>query len=289
MKKHAVIFTFVLLLSLVVATSTSAGGVYNSSFCVSQGGTWSGSDSLNGSCTYAANSAAALAACSADEDYVVTVTSGFPTGSACDSIFSGTPSSPEATCDAAGGSWSGSDSNTGTCTYDANSAAALFSCAADEELVEFYFSGAFHHGECNLVVSGSSSDSDSDEDADETKKETDKNSEGPVTLVLGGDKNGDVTFPPETCTQKCTISANLPGPAKNSIPGDAAGTIYVRLVDENGNPGTGTYLVCFNNPDGHPVIMYRFVGGAWVALTFASSSNRICVSASGDGAFYLGG
>jgi hypothetical protein len=288
MNKRAVIFMVVLLLSLGLATSTLAGGVYDSGFCASQGGTWSGSDSLNGTCTYAANNATAIGACGADTAYEVFITSGFQTSSNCDSgsVSTPPPPGPEADCDAAGGSWSGSDSDNGECTYAANSAAALFSCAADEELVEFYVSGSFTHRECNSVGSGSGSGSD--EDSDESNKETKKDSDEPVTLVLGGGKNGDATFPPETCTQKCTITSNLPGPAKSSIPGDAIGTMYVRVVQDGGEPGSGTYLVCFNNPDTRPVTIYRYISGAWVAVTFASSSSRICVTASGDGAFYLG-
>ncbi|MEX1247884.1 MAG: hypothetical protein WEA61_05335 [Anaerolineales bacterium] len=110
----------------------------------------------------------------------------------------------------------------------------------------------------------------------------------PATLHLGGGKNGSVTFPPGSCPQKCTISASLPAGANSSLPSGALATLYVRVVDEGGVPGTGSYTVCFDNTDGASLTIYRYIAGAWVAVS-AASSNPICTTASGDGAFYLGG
>jgi hypothetical protein len=108
-----------------------------------------------------------------------------------------------------------------------------------------------------------------------------------ATLSLGAGKNGSVTFPAGTCGQKCTISSILPAGANSSLPGGAIATLYVRVVDEGGVPGTGSYTVCFNNPDGEVLTIYRYVAGAWVALQ-AGSTSQLCVPGSGDGAFYLG-
>lgn len=107
-------------------------------------------------------------------------------------------------------------------------------------------------------------------------------------MVVGnGSNSGSVTFPAGACPQKCTAGSTLPGPAKNSLPDGAMATIYVRVVDDGGAAGTGSYTVCFNNPDDEALTIYRYVGGAWVAIQVATT-NPVCVSASGDGAFYLG-
>jgi hypothetical protein len=113
------------------------------------------------------------------------------------------------------------------------------------------------------------------------------NSDEQATLHLGGDHNGSATFPPGSCPQQCTINSTLPNNAKNDLPGDELATMYVRVVNEDGAPGDGSYVVCFSNPHGASLTIYRYIAGAWVALRVAAV-DPICITASGDGAFYLG-
>jgi hypothetical protein len=205
---------FFLAFVLAIPTPAFAGGLYTNAYCASIGGTWSGSDAVNGACTFAANGSTAVSACGVDSTYVVTVDTGNPISSSC-----------------------------------------------------------------IPVLNQENSDSTENHEGDGTE---------PTTLNLGGDNNGSATFPPGTCPQKCTITPSLPVGAGNSLPGNAVATMYVRVVDEGGASGTGSYTACFNNAGGQPLVIYKYVGGAWVAQTVASTSERICVSSSGDGAFYLG-
>jgi hypothetical protein len=112
----------------------------------------------------------------------------------------------------------------------------------------------------------------------------DEDNSNPVTLHLNGGKNGYATFGAGACDPQCTVSPNLPTPGKLTLPSNALATLYVRLPDGSNAP----YTVCFNNPDGKQLLIYRFVSGGWVAVTFGSGSDPLCTSASGDGAFYLG-
>lgn len=222
MKSRLSLVFLVIAVSLLVTTPALAGGPYTSTYCASIGGTWSGLGSVDGQCKWAANTATAIAACGADQDYTVLVSAGHSFSSSCT-----TPAS-------------------------------------------------------------SSPDPVSDEDQSHPEDQaTDGGSEGPVTLTLGGDKNGSVTFPPETCPQKCTISSKLPSEAKQHLPSNALATMYVRVIDAGGNPGNGSYQVCFNNAKNEAVVIYRFVSGAWVGMA-ASSGSQICTTANGEGSFYLG-
>jgi hypothetical protein len=106
-------------------------------------------------------------------------------------------------------------------------------------------------------------------------------------IDLGPGKNGTITFSPGSCSLKCKVSVGLPTAAKQAVPANAIATMYVQQVTADGSPATGSYTVCFANPDGAALTVYRFVSGAWVAVG-ASTLNPICTTATGDGAFYLG-
>lgn len=270
-----------LALALSLSTHAYAGTDWQTP-CVSNGGSWSGPNGFTGTCTYLAGNIIADSNCGGGQDYEEYFLTGNPNGSACIPIII-TPSTPEADCLAASGVWSGADSNNGDCTYAAGSSAALFACGAGYEYTETYVAGLFASGQCTFT----STDSDDDTPSASDGGEVNGVGTGPITLVLGGGDNGSATFPPSSCPQKCTISPGLPAAAHAGLPSDAFATMYVRVVDEGGVPGTGTYTVCFKNPDNDPVTVYRFVGGVWVAVA-ANSGNPICTTASGDGAFYLG-
>ncbi|MEX2160649.1 MAG: hypothetical protein WD751_01940 [Anaerolineales bacterium] len=186
-------------------------------------------------------------------------------------------------CASAGGTWSGLI-DTGTCTYDASHALSIASCLPGESLEQEYVFGGLFTSTC---IAASSSSSSSGETQTYTPIVLDEDITEPTTLVLGAGKNGSATFPPGTCQQKCSISAVLPAGAAGALPGDALATIYVRVVNDGGEPGEGSYTLCFSNPEGATLTIYRYLGGAWVAVA-VGSSNPLCASGSGDGAFYLG-
>ncbi len=98
-----------------------------------------------------------------------------------------------------------------------------------------------------------------------------------------------MSFDAGTCAGKCTVSPNLPGGAKASLPADAIATLYFRSTDTDGEPGSGTYTVCFAVGDLTSPVIYRYVGGAWVAQAVTISGGQVCASGSGDGAYALGG
>jgi len=195
-----------------------------------------------------------------------------------------TPSSARAgidpgdACEANGGIWVGADVFNGTCTYPSGDLISIQNCG-DNYRYLVHFSAGFETGhECDATERPPGPSGAETGPSDEI-----------VTICLGGEKNGCVTFPAGTCAQKCTISPTLPGGAANALPANAYATLYVRDVVENGEPGTDSYTLCFNNQSGQAVIIYKFIGGAWVALTLSSTANPVCIISSGEGAFYLGG
>lgn len=278
---HAAIASFFALVLALSFTSGAYAGTDWQTPCVANGGSWSGPNGFTGTCTYFAGNIIADSNCGGSDDYEEYFNSGNPTGSAC--VPAATiPGTPEADCNAAGGSWSGADSDNGDCAYAAGSSAAVFACGAGYEYTETYVAGIFSSYQCSVATSDSDDDTSGSDDGEVTGEGTQ-----PVTLVLGGGDNGSATFSPDACPQKCTIGPSLPAAAKDGVPSDALATMYVRVVDQGGAPGTGTYTVCFKNPNNDPVTVYRFVSGVWVAVA-ANSGNPICTTASGDGAFYLG-
>lgn len=193
--------------------------------------------------------------------------------------------SPQENCEGHDGTWDGANSFTGTCYYYPGD--EDFDDECDAEIHDYRF--FTYEGEADDIANGCHliEESTTDEETTSEPSIANEGNDDTTTLSLGGGHNGSATFPAGSCPQKCTISSALPGPAKNSLPGDAIATIYVRVVDEGGTPGSGSYTVCFDNPDGASLTIYRYIGGVWTAVQ-AGSTSPICVTASGDGAFYLG-
>ncbi|TAK13671.1 MAG: hypothetical protein EPO32_04540 [Anaerolineae bacterium] len=102
---------------------------------------------------------------------------------------------------------------------------------------------------------------------------------------LGGSKNGSFYYSEGTCTEGCIFTPNLPAGAAATLPADAVATLYIRLADG----GTGSYTVCFDATGISSPVIYQVISGVWVAIPTFSSGGQICATASGDGAFALGG
>jgi hypothetical protein len=184
--------------------------------------------------------------------------------------------STESNCNADGGVWTGVDPDNGTCFYGPGDQPTKDNCRPFSSYQETFTAGVLTSARCvNSRGFGNSGDSTSNKD----------NSK-PVTLKLYG-KNGYVTFGAGVCLPfQCTISANLPAAARDALPDTTRlGVLYVRVA---GSQSTA-YRVCFNNPKGEEMAIFRFVGGSWIAITSPRiTGTPICVSASGDGSFYLG-
>lgn len=176
-------------------------------------------------------------------------------------------------CTSNGGTWDGVDADNGTCTYPAGSSIAIAACGSDGfPYVITYVADVEEKAEC--VGQG----------------QTQVSSEGPVeagfTLRLGGEKNGFVEFFAGSCDQNCTIDTNIPNLAEDSIIVTPLATLYVRV---DGGAGSGSYRVCFENTTAGRVSIYRSIGGVWYPIAGPSGNGLVCATASGDGAFYLGG
>lgn len=181
-------------------------------------------------------------------------------------------------CEDNGGTWSGSNVNTGLCTWGAGSAVALDACGNDTHAYKrSYVSGTLTGDQCTQTVfSYGSTCADMAEGGDQQEE---------ITPCYTN--NSSATFGPGACSGNCVVSSSLPRDAANNLPGDSLDTLYVMVRDEDGNPTTDSYTVCFNNASGALLTIYRFVSGAWSAFA-TSSGDPICATASGDGAFYLG-
>lgn len=175
-----------------------------------------------------------------------------------------------------GGTWAGPDDFNGTCTFSPESATAIEACGTGgSTLVYFYGPEGVTGIECFLRTGAHQHQSTQGSDELET-----------LCTIAGGFSRCAI-FPPGTCEKNCSIDPHLPAAAGSALPTDAITTLYVRVVDESGEPGTGPYTVCFENPDEELLTIYRFLGGNWSGLS-TGQSNPICAVISGDGAFYLG-
>jgi hypothetical protein len=110
--------------------------------------------------------------------------------------------------------------------------------------------------------------------------------DGNASLWLNNGSAG-ANFSIGVCLQQCTVNNQLPKQAKNNLPSKGVlATLYVRVVDENGEPGNGVYRACFANPDGNKVVIFQFISGTWIPVMYGSAAT-FCTSGAGDGSYYL--
>ncbi|MEX1247388.1 MAG: hypothetical protein WEA61_02800 [Anaerolineales bacterium] len=174
-------------------------------------------------------------------------------------------------CSAAGGTWDGPDAENGKCIYPAGSATAVAACGTSQLSYTTFFENDV---QVSTLCGGRGTTRSSDGPSDES-----------FTLKLGHGKNGWVTFFDKSCRHNCTIDSVLPGLAKAEIWTTPLATLYVRV---DGGAGADGYQVCFNNPSGNLWTIYQFFGGVW-DVAARSTGSIVCATASGDGAFFLGG
>jgi len=198
------------------------------------------------------------------------------------SAYAGTQQQP--ICIANGGSWSGPDAYEGTCTYPAGNIIADSNCGRGVFDYEVYFDSALGEVGSDCVAHLIPEDPSPSDDRPQSTQGNDET----VIQCVKQEPYTCIIFPPGTCEQNCAVSYQLPNGAGKALANDALATAYVRVVGEGGIPGEGSYTVCFENPNHELVTIYRFIGGAWVAMA-VSEGSPICTTASGDGAFYLGG
>ncbi len=186
-----------------------------------------------------------------------------------------------------GGTWTGSSTFAGTCSYPPNSSLANQVCGPDMALTVEYNSDESIVNTCSDPPAASSAGPGYGGCGNEVRGPLPQ----PITLPLCGGKNGSATFPVGDCKLKCTVTNRLPQLAEKKVPNGAEATIYVRVIDPGGLPGVDSYTVCFSleNLDLDPPAIYRWVGGQWeLQMIGNKDSNFICSMADGDGAFYLG-
>jgi hypothetical protein len=177
----------------------------------------------------------------------------------------------EAVCTAAGGSWDGVDTVTGTCTYDSTNSETIAGCGSSRYtyLVQ-YFNSVEVGSMCKPLWGGGY-----------TAVVSDGARQGSFSLHL---KNGkaSVTFA-NGCSSNCTINSTLPdGPGKDTLFLTPLATLYVRAGDSS-----NSYTACFRNTSGGSVRIYRYAGGIWTPISAPSTASVVCASATGDGSFYL--
>lgn len=185
-------------------------------------------------------------------------------------------------CQDNGGSWVGSDANTGTCTYPEGNAVTLSVCGAGYILTRSYTAFSLDSETCTAVAVDDGPSYFYGECSDRQEGAA----TGPINLAPCNGYNGSATFGEGACATECTVGAGLPSVANRNLPDDALATLYVRVVGEDGQPSNDSYTACFDNPEGISLTLYRFVSGEWRALV-TSSGDPICAGASGDGSFYI--
>lgn len=189
-------------------------------------------------------------------------------------------------CESNGGSWNGTSSSTGICTYPEGNTIATQACGPGHNYTQEWVTNEGPESTCVLVVTD-----DDDPDYNLIYMGCGSRVWGPqpdaVLVYLCWGYNGSVFFPAWACPQSCLIGFKLPFEAENDLPSDALATVYVQLDDTNGGPYNASYQICFENPDDELLTIYRYVSGEWRALN-TSSRSLVCTTASGDGSFYLG-
>ena len=97
------------------------------------------------------------------------------------------------------------------------------------------------------------------------------------TKFFGG---GEFSYEIQTCTGKCSISAVMTAQAtaaKGNLPGKFKSGVYVKIVDEDGNPTMGSFNICLPTRGAKNPMIYKFIGGgAWRLVGGTVRDKKIC-------------
>lgn len=287
------------VLLIIAATATLASTTADASeMCAGNGGSWHGDGDSNtdGQCTLPVNSPMSLEACGDSPNLLYTYWSANTmTGYTCKafdvmSVFK--YGIDEAICGLAGGEYSESvETSAVSCTVTHT----LFGDCSGTTIYSVEKSIKIESPEITITCSGGAAGGSGGNTAPPKPRTPGHGKfgngitdDGSGSANLGGNKNGWFYYNEGTCAGSCSVGANLPKGAKNSKPDGTNATLYVRMVDAEGNPSNGSYTVCFDPEKlGNDAVIYRYISGVWVAQPAFNSGGLVCTTASGDGAFAL--
>ncbi|MBI3159459.1 MAG: hypothetical protein HYZ26_07660 [Chloroflexi bacterium] len=270
------------ILLAALASSSALAGDDAQTICEGNGGRWvgsGGSPTTTGYCTLPANNPVTLATCAPGETLEQYWEADALLAENC-FVKDPTTSTNEVDCMySLGGVWA-AESNGYSCTVAHD---YLGDCPAGQTTTYYYdLSYDFVNYTCSGGGNGNGSSLRNPGYGKHGGKIKD---DGSGSAHLGGNRNGSFYYNAGTCAGGCIFTPNLPGGAAASLPADAVATLYIRIADG----GTGSYTVCFDAIGMSNPVIYQYVSGAWVALPVFFSGGQVCATASGDGAFALGG
>jgi hypothetical protein len=176
----------------------------------------------------------------------------------------------EALCTGSNGTWDGTSSSTGTCTYAPDESITISSCGSSRyTYIITYTAGIETSAVCKPLHGGGYTAVTSDGAQANSFTLHLKNGKGYVTFAAG-------------CNQNCAINSTLAELGRDTIYVTPLATMYVRT-----GRGSVDYTVCFNNPNRQSVRIYRYIQGIWTPVNAPSTNAQVCASASRDGSFFL--
>ncbi len=293
--KCLVVAQVLLVLLVVVAASPGTAAVTAEEVCESGGGSWSISLSAEtGYCTYPVGHSLVSGYCASGSILYLHYVDGHLDDTTCKGIWPEKGDSKDG-CWLIGGEFDDTDPDLVTCTVTHTEfgdcpATTVYSYEKPKD--EFHSTMTFTCEDGAPTTStggGGGSSAAPARTPGYGKTGNGFSDDGTGSARLGGGKNGTLYYNPGTCAGSCSVSATLPKGAKSSLPGGTKATLYVRVVDANGNPASSGYTACFDPGKLTSPVIYRYVSGAWVAQAVFFSGGQVCTSASGDGSFALGG
>lgn len=101
----------------------------------------------------------------------------------------------------------------------------------------------------------------------------------------------DFSYDPGTCDGLCrVITTGLTHKAKaalGSLPGKVLGKAYVQVLDDDGNPTTGPFKLCFKVKKAKNPAFFRFTGGSWAYYGGFWSGKKYCMYGNTSGNYVL--
>ncbi len=277
---------WILLIAILLAGLTftpALAGDPAQTICEGNGGLWIGIDASTGSCYYPFNHALTVTNCGLiGVSWAVAYISDVESSVSCEAVFDLRGIFTGSSCFI----WAGDFSTTfpdATCTISHD----YFGDCPGSTIYHGVSLGGLYsvtHFEC-VAGAASSGGGQSGGNPGYGKFGGKITTDDAGSSHLGGHKNGSFYYAAGTCAAGCVFTPSLPGKAANSLPDGVVATLYVRLADG----GTGSYSVCFDVTGIANPVIYRYVSGAWVAQPISFSGGQACTTASGDGAFALGG